>query len=60
MSEEVRDLADQPQDPRTGSHYHPEFVEFWHAKPDRSIPWAIVAVVGIAFGIITAIVWRWA
>lgn len=58
MSEEVRTSADQATDPRTGSHYHPEFVEFFHATPDRSIPWAIVAVVVIVFGMVAVAVWR--
>lgn len=42
---EPRDIADQPDDPRTGSHYHPEFI---HANPDRSIPWQMVTLVASA------------
>jgi len=56
MSEEVRNIGDQPHDPRTGSHYHPEFAAFFHAEPDRSIPWAAVAVVCIALGLVAVAV----
>jgi len=53
VSEEIRDIADQPADPRTGSHYHPEFI---HANPDRSIPWPAVIVFVFAIGFVAAVV----
>jgi len=42
---EPRNIADQPADPRTGSHIHPDYV---HANPDRSIPWPAVGLVAAA------------
>ena len=53
---EPRDIADQPDDPRTGSYIHPDYV---HANPDRSIPWPAVAVFMLAIGFVAAalIVW---
>jgi len=53
---EPRTLSDQPHDPRTGSHYHPEFAAFFHAEPDRSIPWPAVAVFAFAVGLVAAAV----
>lgn len=50
---EPRDIADQPDDPRTGSHYHPDYV---HANPDRSIPWPVVVVCVFAIGLVAAVV----
>ena len=50
---EPRDIADQPDDPRTGSYVHPDYV---HANPDRSIPWPAVIVFVFAIGFVAAVV----
>ena len=50
---EPRDIADQPDDPRTGSYVHPDYV---HANPGRSIPWPAVIVFVFAIGFVAAVV----
>ena len=45
-----RQDARQSDDPRSGTHYHPEFLQFVPATPDRRLPrwfWIMLAVAAL-------------
>jgi len=52
---ELRTEAESANDPRTGTHIHPEALMLLHAKPDRSIPRGVWIVVAAALLIVAGI-----
>jgi hypothetical protein len=52
---ETRTEAERANDPRTGTHIHPEALMLMHANPDRSIPRGVWIFVAAALLIVAGI-----